>query len=372
MARAYIDLKAIGHNVGCMRQWLRRETPVLAAVKANAYGHGAVEVASFLSSIGLHWFGVATAWEALALKEAGVQGHILIFSPCYETQWLQPLISHDVRLCLANQESLQHAEMAAKALGKKAHVHLKVDSGMGRMGVFSEEALAFIEVVARSPYLILEGLFSHFACADEADLSYSRQQLSRFADLLAALRRGAIEIPIIHMANSAAIVSLPESHFDMVRLGIALYGYAPSKEIAAKMAAKVGQKKSPLQAAMRVTAPVNLVKRIKMGQSVSYGAIWRADKDSTLATVRFGYADGLPRTAQKAKLFAAAKLRPIRGRICMDQLMIDMDDDEIAVGDEVTILAGQGPNADDLAKLAKTISYEILCGISPRVERVYL
>ncbi len=363
MATAKISLSAINHNVKCIKGYLSSDVELFAAVKANAYGHGVANFAKQLNTLGINWFGVATQAEALELRQAMLGTKILILNPVYAR--IAELIAQNICLTILDKSSLAMAEQAAKEVGQKAIVHLKVDTGMGRLGLSSKEALEVAKQASSSKLTVFEGIWTHLACADEKDPEYTYKQLDVFQEFIDSLRKNHIAVPIIHAANSAAIFAFPDSHFDMVRAGIALYGYHASAHI---------QSLEPnLRPVMTVTAPITFIKRLRAGQSVSYGAIWTAKQDTTIATVRYGYADGYPRILGNiASVWCKDRLRPIRGRVCMDQLMIDMGDDIIEKGELVTLFGDNSPSAADLAKLCNTIPYEILTSVGNRVERVLL
>lgn len=362
MPTATVHLDALDHNLERLRGYLRPEVQVLAAVKANAYGHGLVEVANRLKGAGVRWFGVATAGEAVALRHAGLTENILIFGPVYEA--LERLIDHGVALTAVDGDSLEKISQVAKRAGAKARVHLKVDTGMGRLGRPAKEALALAQAADREKNILLEGLWTHFACADEEDTRATVRQLERYEGLLDNLQRHGIGIPLKHAANSAGIIAFPDSHYDMVRPGIALYGYHSSAAIA--------RLEAGLKPVMTLTAPVTFVKRVEAGTPISYSALWRAPRDTTVATVRIGYADGYPRAlSNRAQVLVKGRLCPVAGRVCMDQLMVDVGDMDVQPGDRVTLFGGGGPSAEDLGGLAGTISYEILTSVGARVKRVY-
>lgn len=362
MATATIKLSSITYNVSRIKSYLAPNVKLLAAVKANAYGHGAVPYAKHLANLGVNWLGVATAKEALELCRAGLNSKILILNPIYHN--LEELIENNIYLSIVDKNSLAKIELAARALNKKAIVHLKVDTGMGRLGINYQEALAVAKKADAAKFIIFEGIWTHFACADEQNPEYTHKQLANFQDLLDVLQKHQVNIPLKHTANSAGIIAFPDSHFDIVRAGIALYGYHASSYI---------QSLEPnLRPVMTVTAPITFVKHLKAGQSVSYGATWTARKDTTIATIRYGYADGYPRIlSNRASVFCKGKLRPIRGRVCMDQFMIDMDNNSVEVGELVTIFGETSPSAEDIAKFCNTIAYEILTSVGNRVQRIY-
>ncbi len=357
---ANVSLAALENNVQVLRSRLRPETALLAPVKADAYGHGAASTARHLEALGVTWFGVATAREALELRRAGVSGRILIFIPVYEG--LPELLAQDVTLSVVDATSAEAVVRAAA--GERARVHLKVDTGMGRLGGGTESALATAEQLARAPNVELEGLWTHFACSDEPDRRYTQMQLARFCEAAAALKREGLHVPLKHTANSAATLAYPESHFDLVRPGIAVYGYHSSAHSATLAPA--------LTPVMTLTAPVTFVKRVQKGQNVSYGGLWSAPHDTTLATVRFGYADGYPRalsTHPAAKVRLHGQLCPVVGRVCMDQLMVDVGSLDVTVGDRAVIFGPKGPTAEELGEAAGTISYELLVRLGARVTK---
>ncbi len=359
---AAISLAALENNVQVLRSRLQAETTLLVPVKANAYGHGAVGTARHLETLGVSWFGVATAEEALELRAGGVTGRILIFIPIYSG--LEELIAQDITLSVADAHSADAVKKAAT--GQTAQVHLKVDTGMGRLGGGTKETLATAERLGKMPGIELEGLWTHFSCADEPDQTYTLSQLERFHDAVSALEHAGIQLPLKHTANSPATLAFPESHFEMVRPGIALYGYSSSPHSAGFA--------PELIPVMTLSAPVTFVKRVQKGQSVSYGALWTAPQDTTVATVRFGYADGYPRvlsTTSAAQVRLQGQSCPIVGRVCMDQFMVDVGNLDVQVSDRAVIFGPEGPTAETLGRAAGTISYELLVRLSPRVTRVY-
>ena len=362
MAQAIIDLNKLRRNLGRLRQHVQPSVRIMAAVKANAYGHGMVKISQTLQSEGVNWFAVATPTEALSLRSAGITANILLLSPSSPNK-LSELIEADICLTVVDEASIQQAEEAARQLNSKARLHLKVDTGMGRLGEAASKSLKTAMQIDQSKALKFEGYYTHFACADDTDPSYTQMQLERFNEAIAMLKKNGIEAEILHAANSAALITNPESHFDMVRPGIALYGYHGSNYTI----------EPSLEPILELHANVTFVKRVSAGQSISYSATWTAEKDTTIASVRYGYGDGYPRAlSNKGEVWAAGKLRPIRGRICMDQFMIDIGDDGIQVGDAVVLLGGHAPDADDLGKLSGTISYEVLTSVSERVEKHYI
>ena len=358
MPTATVSLDALRHNVARVRSHLQPETQLLAAVKANAYGHGAVRVARHFAACGVTHFGVATAGEALELRAGGVTRPILIFSPVYQN--IPELVDYDVSLTVADTHSLD----AAKVSGVRAKVHLKVDTGMGRLGLGWREAVELAKHVDAAENLVLEGVWTHFAASDEADRAFTEGQLEAFTLFLESLREHGIGPGLVHAANSAGVFAYPEAHFDLVRPGIALYGYHSSEVVAVL--------EKDLQPALTLTAPVTFVKRVKAGTPVSYSGLWTAPRDTTVATVRVGYADGYPRLlTNKGEVGFKGELKPVAGRVCMDQTMVDVGDAEVEVGNRVTLFGPGGLDAETLAGRVGTISYDLLVSLSSRVERVY-
>lgn len=357
MPLAQISLDALRHNLGRVRSHIAPTTQVLAAVKANGYGHGAVAVAKQLQAEGVSWLGVATAAEALELRSGGVDANILVFSPVYER--LDELVAHDVALTLSDISNLEVLEPY-----EGARVHLKVDTGMGRLGLPWQDAVDLARAVDASKSVTLEGVWTHFACSDDEDRGSTRCQLEAFHLFLAKLEQDRIHPGIVHAANSAAVFAYSEAQFDMVRPGIALYGYHSSTFIAGL--------EPGLKPVMTLTAPVTFVKRVRAGTPVSYSAMWAAPEDTSVATVRIGYADGYPRLlTNKAEVVVQGQLRPVAGRVCMDQLMVDVGDLDVKVGERLTLF-GPGPlTAEVLAARIGTISYELLVSVGTRVARQY-
>ena len=360
---ATIDLGALEHNLGRLRSRLQPTTGVLAAVKADGYGHGAVRVARRLVAAGVRWFGVATAAEALALRSAGIDADILLFGPLHDPATLRQLIHADVALTLVDETGL--AALRAAGGERGVRVHLKVDTGMGRLGLPFAGAAELARAADAAPEVELEGVWTHLARADEPGRAPTLAQLERFDRLLHALREDGIEPRWRHAANSAGLIAFPEAHYDLVRPGIALYGYPSSDAVAAL--------EHELRPVMRLEAPVTFAKRVSAGTPVSYGGTWAADRETTIATVRAGYADGYPRLLSSK---GVATLRGHRvevvGRVCMDQLMVDAGDLDVRPGDSVTLWGPPGPGAEALARSIGTIAYELLTRVSSRVSRRYL
>jgi alanine racemase len=364
---AEINLHNIQENIREIKRIVGSRVQVMAVVKAEAYGHGAVQVARAARQIGVEWFGVSLPEEGIELRRAGIDGSILVFSPLQPDQ-VKPVVRYDLISTICLMESAKALSGEAVRTGKSVKVHIKIDTGMGRVGVIPEDAVDFIEQVKSLPGLEVQGIYSHFATADEADLSYARKQLANFRGVLAALTNAQISIPVKHMANSGGIINLPESHFDLVRPGIIMYGLYPSQE--------VPKEKITLLPAFSLRTKVTHAKRVSPGTGVSYGQVYHAAKETNIATIPIGYADGWSRLLSgKASALIHEKRFPIIGNICMDQCMVDTDDEQVRPGDSVTLIGSQGDQhitADEIAKLLGTINYEVVCMISDRVPRIYL
>jgi alanine racemase len=377
---AEIDLNAIAHNVRELRRRTDPGAEVMAVVKADGYGHGALEVARTALASGADWLGAARLPEAIALREAGLDAPILVFGYTPPAD-AGRLIDFDLRQSVYSLDAARAYSGAAEARGRKIRVHLKMDTGMGRLGMvpaalsgrdsghsagetFIREATA----IARLPGIGVEGIFTHFAAADSADLSSARRQLDLFLEVLADLKAGGLEFAVRHAANSAGLIALPESHLDLVRPGIALYGLKPSGEV--DLAGIF------LKPAMALKTRIIHLKAVPAGAAVSYGMTYRTPQPTVIATVPAGYADGYRRLfSSRGSMLVHGRRVPVVGRVCMDLTMLDVGAVPGArIEDEVVIFGRQGGesiSADDLARDLGTIHYEILCGVAARVPRIY-
>jgi len=380
LLKAEIDLRAIAHNVKELRRITHPKSRLMAVVKANGYGHGAVEVAQCALQHGATALGVARIEEGIRIREAGIRAPILIFG--YTPSPLAAdLLEYDLTQTVYAFASAQALSQAAVLLGRKIKVHLKVDTGMGRLGLLPqnfksnnsaavdsnaiEETLAIAGLMG----LELEGVFTHFATADSANKSYAENQINLFTNYLKRLHQAGLNPPVRHAANSAALIDLPQAHFDMVRPGIAIYGFYPSHE--------VKKKKAGLKPAMAFKTRIVHLKKVPAGFYVSYGITHKTQKPTTIATVPAGYADGLNRLlSSRGQMLVHGQRVPIIGRVCMDLTMLDVGGiDNVQVGDEVVIFGQQGNKTltvDEMAASLNTINYEIVSTITARVPRVYL
>jgi alanine racemase len=378
---AEIDLKAIAHNVRELKRIADPNARLMAVVKANGYGHGAMEVARTALESGAEALGVARIDEGIDLRKAGFDVPILIFG--YTPPVIAfKLIEFDLTQTVYSYQTAAALSEGVSASGKNIKVHLKVDTGMGRLGILStlsdpgggppiaaENPLREVQAICRLSGLRVEGIYTHFATADSSDKSYAKKQLTLFAELVERLRVAGLEFPVRHAANSAALIDMPESHFDMVRPGISIYGFYPSGE--------VNKARVTLRPAMALKAKVIYLKDVPAGFKVSYGSTYETAKPTTIATVPIGYADGLNRLlSSKGHMLVRGRRVPIVGRVCMDLTMLDVGDmPEVDLEEEVVIFGRQGAasiTADEIALSLHTINYEIVSTIMNRVPRRYL
>ena len=362
-AWAEIDLDAVEHNIREIRGLVGGTVRVCAVVKANAYGHGAVPVARRALEAGANWLAVATLSEAQELRAAGFTEPILVLG-LVPPEAAREIVEGDIRPAICDMPLARALSKEAMRLGRKAKVHLKVETGMGRIGVRSEDAGEIAAVLRSLPRIELEGIFSHFAAADMRDKGYTWQQLAVFRQAIRSIEAKGIQIPIKHIAESAAILEIPEAHFDMVRAGIIQYGLWPSEEVSHPI---------ELRPAMRLCARIAFLKTLRPGESVSYGREFIAERECRIATLPIGYADGYIRAfAHGGSVELRGRRAPIVGRVCMDQVMVDVTDIPGArVGDEVTLFGSPTLTTDEAAEWLGTINYEVTCLVSSRVPRIY-
>ncbi len=365
---AEIDLDAVRHNYQAVRDRLSPACRCMAVVKADAYGHGAPHVAAELAAAGADYFGVSNLDEAIQLRESGIAAPILIFAYT-PPEHARTLAAHNITQAVLDGHYADQLEQAAASAGVTVQVHLKLDTGMSRVGFFCQnEDTAPIDEIVRVcslPHLQAEGAFTHFATADEErGDTLTHQQFRRFTDTLTALKARGVTFALRHCCNSAATLRFPEMHLDMVRAGIVLYGATPSPEMAGIAA---------LCAPMALKTVITQLKNVPAGTAVSYGHSFTCDRPSRLATLPIGYADGLRRLASnRLKVAVNGHLAPLVGRVCMDQCMIDVTDiPNLREGTTVTVFGADGVTVGDYAACCETIPYESLCGIGKRVPRVY-
>lgn len=362
---AEVDLDAILHNVKALRQ-AAPGAELMAVVKADGYGHGAVPVAQTALEAGATWLGVATLEEGVDLRKAGLTAPILImgFIPASQAD---TVVLYDLRPTVFHLDLAQALAQWGRALMRSVPVHMKIDTGMGRVGVQPEGALAFARELSALPQIELEGVFTHMAVADDPANPYTAEQLSRFQDALTHLRDAGITPRIRHAANSAGILAHPATHFDLVRAGIALYGQPPDPAVTWSV---------ELKAALTWKTRISFVKAVSPGTSVSYGRTYHAAAPERIASLPVGYADGYSRhLTNRGHVLIGGQRCPIVGRVCMDQTMVRLPEAvEAKVGDEAVLIGRQGEQeitASEMAGIIGTINYEITCSVSKRVPRVY-
>lgn len=368
--RAEVSLDAVAHNFAEMRKCLAKGTQMVAVVKADAYGHGAAEIAGLIQDYSYIWgFAVATAEEALSLKASGVTKPILILGLVFPEEY-EHLIREDIRLAVCDLATARGLNEEALRQKKQAYVHLAVDTGMNRIGYRADrESLPEVKLLASLPGICLEGVFTHFARADETDKSPAYAQLDRYLQYIRLLEQEGIHIPLHHCSNSAGILRLPEAHLHMVRAGITIYGIYPSME--------VEREEVKLLPVMELKSCVSYVKTVGPGEAISYGGTFVTERETKVATIPVGYADGYPRMlSNKGYVLIHGRKARILGRICMDQFMVDVTEiPQVHPGDEVTLIGKDGEEeilVEELGELCGRFSYEFICGISKRVPRVYL
>lgn len=366
---AEIDLNAVAHNIQGLRKITIPSAKILAIVKANSYGHGAEEISKVLLKNGADELGVALLDEALALREAGFDVPILILGFTPVTQ-VADVVRYNLKQTVFSWELAKALSDAAVEAGTKAVIHIKIDTGMGRIGFPPRiQTIETILKISRLPGIEIEGLFSHFACADEHDQSFTRAQFALFMDFDSQLRKAGLEIPVRHVANSATLIEFPEMHLEMVRPGVSLYGMYPSPN--------VSHEKVKLKPVMTLKARVAYLKEVPAGTTVSYGRTHTTAAATRIATLPLGYADGYNRLlSSRGEVLIHGHRAPVVGRVTMDQIMVDVGHiDGVHVMDEAVLIGTQGGEtilADDIAQKIGTINYEITCMVSNRVPRKYL
>jgi len=364
---AEINLEAIRHNVRQIRATVSPSTYVTAIVKANAYGHGAAKVSAAALAAGADFLGVALPEEGAELRENGFQVPILVIGLTLAEQ-AQLYLDYDLIATVSTLEMARALAEAARRVQRPARVMVKIDTGMGRIGIRPERALSFFQELLAIPELEIKGIFTHLAKADSWDKTHAHQQLEQFLLVVSRLTAAGITLSWISAANSAAILDLARGHFNMVRPGIILYGLPPSPEM---------EKNSPFLPAMQFKTKIVFLKQVQAGTSIGYGGTYTTTRETFIATLPVGYADGYSRDlSNRASVLVGGRRCPVVGRVCMDQIMVDLGPSSDAqIGDEVVLFGRQGNEeitVTELANLAGTINYELVCAISSRVPRVYI
>lgn len=374
---AEIDLAAFRHNLEEIKKIISPDTGIIAVIKADAYGHGVIDIAREASDSGVKFFAVARMNEAAVLRDAGINTPVLLFDDS-RTYGADKYIDLDIRASVNTMEDAEYFSASASEYGKKLKVHVKIDTGMGRLGFVADGLTSVgdgiplqekIKKISQLPNIEIEGIYSHFANADTRDKTHAENQLAMFRNLATKLDSILERKPLLHMANSAAIMEIPDSHFDMVRPGIIMYGLYPSNEVDRSIIT--------LKPVMSLKSRIVHIKKVGPGFKVSYGSTYVTDKETVIATVPAGYADGINRLlSSNGYMLVRGKGAPIIGRVCMDLTMIDVTGiDGAAVHDEVVIIGRQGDEeitADELAARTGTINYEVVTSLAPRVPRIII
>lgn len=368
---ALVDLDAIVYNMQQMKANVAEHTKLMGIVKTDGYGHGSVPIARILEPLDfLYGFGVATAEEAFLLRDAGIRKPLLVLGYTFPYAY-ERMAREEIRPAVFRYDTIEQLQQAARRAGKPVRVHIKVDTGMNRIGITPDQGgIAFADAMQKAQDIEIEGIFTHFARADERDKASARRQLRLFQEFVHRIEEETgLQIPVKHCSNSAGILELPEANMDVVRAGITLYGLYPSRE--------VSRKTVPLRPALSLYSHIVYVKKIPAGSSISYGGTFTAGQDMRVATIPVGYGDGYPRSLSgKGYVLIRGMRAPILGRVCMDQLMADVSHIPEAAEGDLVVLLGQDKeqriSAEDLGELSGRFHYELVCDLGKRIPRVYV
>lgn len=367
---AEINLDAILHNLDAMHAVISENTKIMAVIKADGYGHGAVEIAEAIDALPYIWgYAVATVEEGISLRNHGIVKPILILGYVFPEQY-EDMIRAAIRPTVFTREMAEELSQAADRLSMDCPIHFAVDTGMSRIGYqVTDEAADEMAQLAALPHIIVEGIFTHFARADEADKTSARGQLALFLQMISMLEDRGIDVPIRHCSNSAGIVELPEANMDLVRAGITMYGLWPSDE--------VDKSRIDLKPALALVTHVAYVKELPAGREISYGGTYTTDGNRIIATIPVGYADGYARgLSNKGDVLIHGRRAPIRGRVCMDQFMVDVTDiPDVKCGDRVVLIGADGVEQitmEEVGGRSGRFNYEFVCDLGKRIPRVYL
>lgn len=367
---AKIDLDAVAWNMEQMKKNLKEGTEMVAVIKTDGYGHGAVQVASMLESYDYVWgYAVATLDEAVVLRAAEIQKPILVLGCIFPDQYWE-MLKYEIRMNVYTKEMAEAISALAVEKGEQAYVHIKLDTGMARLGFSAEESsIEEIKEIAELPNLVLEGVFTHFAKADEEDKTFTMMQLEKFEWMTQRLEEEGVTFPYVHASNSAGIIDVRRADYNLVRAGIAIYGLYPSEE--------VDKEKVHLKPALSLKSHIAFVKDIPAGTPVSYGGDFVSEHQMRIATIPIGYGDGYPRSlSDTGYVLIRGKKAPIIGRICMDQFMVDVSDiPEVKFGDKVTLIGRDQEEylpVEKLSELSGRFNYEFVCDLGKRIPRVYV
>lgn len=367
---ARVNLDAVEYNIEMMKKNIHKNTQMMAVIKMDGYGHGAVQIAKLLEPMDYIWgYAVATLDEAILIKDACLKKPVLVLGCIFPDQW-DVMIRNEIRMTVYSYEMAKEVSELAEAMGCNVYVHIKLDTGMARLGFqITKENADEIARISKLPNLVMEGMFTHFAKSDEEDKTSAYHQLELFQNFIDRIQTElGLTIPVKHCSNSAAILEMPQANMDMVRAGITTYGLYPSEEVSKDIV--------PLRAAMSLYSHIVYCKTIHAGQSVSYGGLFTAQKDTRVATIPVGYGDGYPRSLSgKGYVLIRGKKAPILGRVCMDQFMVDISEiPGVMEGDKVTLLGVDGTEritAEELGELSGRFNYEFVCDLGKRIPRVY-
>ena len=367
---ARVDLDAIASNMEHMKQNLNDNTKIMAVIKADGYGHGAVQIAQMLENIDYIWgYAVATLDEAVVLKSEGMKKPVLVLGCVFPDQYME-MLKYDIRMNVYTEEMAEAISQMAAREGMTAYMHIKLDTGMTRLGFDASQAsVESIHRISKMNNVCMEGIFTHFAKADETDKTFTQRQIKDFIWMTDKLKEKGIEFEYEHCANSAAIIDVPEAHFDLVRAGISTFGLYPSED--------VNKENVRLKPAMALKSHVAFVKEIEVGTPISYGGSYVSEKPMKIATIPVGYADGYPRNLSNiGYVLIRGRRAPIVGRVCMDQFMVDVTDiDGVSFGDNVTLIGKDGNETitvEDLSALSGRFNYEFICDLGKRIPRVFV
>lgn len=365
--QANINLDAICHNIAEAKKLLKEGTKIMAVIKADGYGHGAIQIARTLNSM-VDAYGIAIIEEGISLRKEGITKPLLIlgFTP---KELYSSLVEYDIMQTVFEYDMAYHIAQEAQKQGKVAKIHIKIDTGMNRIGfALNQKSIDDIIRISKLDNLVIDGIYSHFAGADEADKTSANNQYQKYEEFLNRLKINGVHIPMKHLSNSAGIIDLPEAHYDMVRSGIITYGLYPSEE--------VNKAKIALEPAMELKTHVVYVKEVAKGEGISYNSTFITDRVTKVATIPVGYGDGYPRQlSSKGRVLIHGKSAPIIGKICMDQFMVDVTDiPNVEQGDIVTLIGRDGADmitVGEVANLAGSFHYEFICNIGKRIPRLY-
>ena len=367
---ARVDLDAIEYNIEMMRNNIKEDTKMMAVLKTDGYGHGAVQIARVLEDKDYIWgYAVATLDEATRLRRGCINKPILVLGVVFPDQWPE-LVNDDIRFTVYKESAIKVVSEMAQVMDKKVYVHIKLDTGMGRLGFpIDEESVDIIERISKMPNVVMEGMYTHFAKADEIDKSFTEKQIRDYLWMKEKLLERGIKFEYYHCANSAGIIDHPEANMDMVRAGISTYGLYPSQD--------VKKDRVPLKPALELIGHVAYVKWVEAGTPISYGGTFVTTRRTKIATIPLGYGDGYARSlSNKADVLIRGKRCRVIGRICMDQFMVDVTElDNVEYGDKVTLIGYDGEEhipVEELGDIADRFSYEFICDLGKRIPREFL